>query len=815
MNDQKDYYDGLLKGYYEKFVQDLDKILNGISIEEIMGKKAIEEFNKNDDGWLEKTLQEIKESIYNNTVGGITDNEEINRALLIYGKSKLSQAAMEYISELVLREVSKLNPDWVTYAGKVPKGYDDAIRAIMLKATAEEQLKRATSINKAYLQQQVKHAQDNLERVAKKFPDLIKNTKSSANEMLNNVIHKGFGVTLREAIISKAFLVPQLFWLASEKVAEGNEKQLKDYIGAVLLTGTGLGEPNKIGWRLDEFKPFKRIAGMTPKTLIGHVAKTFAKNAGIGIASELAFEGGYALGKLIWGKGVQALTGEELYEKDWFLGFVDDFFEHKFGYLSGETLDVAILVNQLIITTFRNAQGSTLTDDEVGALLGNADYKRMDYNKVVNTYKYIYTLLLGEKNAGVENIRMTDDLITHLNSKGVYDIFKNNRGLKLKVLDSNVELRDIYSKASRDNVEGFAYRYALKNLTNFVVEDAPLYKKGNLSKIMPELMLFDKNNKDTYAGMTAEYIKHRAILLGNVGLFNDENPTLYKDLASGKEISFVGNNYYSYGSSFGGPAGKPKRIIFGTDSADNREALQGSDLNGDYLFGGGGDDVLDGKEGSDHLEGGIGHDTYILSSADSGVDTILDTDGDGILEVDGVKLDNLKLKPLDTFVIDYSVANVFYTEDKRYRFTEGEDNEWEFAVRNEKNGTYKTLARIRDWKDGELGIKLDRKEKGLTPDEKFFTDADHRKNRFVYVYDGKKASYGLRIHGSDFRPTQFIGSDYDDIFYTGNATLQLLMQGKVMIMSGVVKGGNILLPDRMGQIAPMMKMSFMVAPIQM
>ena len=51
---------------------------------------------------------------------------------------------------------------------------------------------------------------------------------------------------------------------------------------------------------------------------------------------------------------------------------------------------------------------------------------------------------------------------------------------------------------------------------------------------------------------------------------------------------------------------------------------------GDRLYGGTGNDTLNGLGGNDSLEGGKGTDTYLYASGpNSGIDTILDTDGLG------------------------------------------------------------------------------------------------------------------------------------------------------------------------------------------
>jgi Ca2+-binding RTX toxin-like protein len=71
--------------------------------------------------------------------------------------------------------------------------------------------------------------------------------------------------------------------------------------------------------------------------------------------------------------------------------------------------------------------------------------------------------------------------------------------------------------------------------------------------------------------------------------------------------------------------------LFGTSSAD---WLNG-DAGNDHLFGGGGRDVLQGRDGSDIMEGGAGDDRYLFTSGETGFDTIRDSEGANIVELDG------------------------------------------------------------------------------------------------------------------------------------------------------------------------------------
>lgn len=98
-------------------------------------------------------------------------------------------------------------------------------------------------------------------------------------------------------------------------------------------------------------------------------------------------------------------------------------------------------------------------------------------------------------------------------------------------------------------------------------------------------------------------------------------------------------------------AGTKDTLMVGTDGVDGLIGGAGDDdliggkgqdilLGGagtDDIFGGEGDDVIDGGTGGDWLFGGAGNDTYQLNSGEL-FDVITDSDGNGVITVDGVTL---------------------------------------------------------------------------------------------------------------------------------------------------------------------------------
>jgi Ca2+-binding RTX toxin-like protein len=128
----------------------------------------------------------------------------------------------------------------------------------------------------------------------------------------------------------------------------------------------------------------------------------------------------------------------------------------------------------------------------------------------------------------------------------------------------------------------------------------------------------------------------------------------YQDLATGQVFSTADVAYIGSGLP-----PDSKHYVFGDDN-DNTNIQGGS--KDDHLYGGAGDDILAGYEGNDYLEGGVGadtleggkgndtlvggtgSDTYIYHSFPmnptngDGVDTILDSDGQGRISYDDAEL---------------------------------------------------------------------------------------------------------------------------------------------------------------------------------
>ena len=205
-----------------------------------------------------------------------------------------------------------------------------------------------------------------------------------------------------------------------------------------------------------------------------------------------------------------------------------------------------------------------------------------------------------------------------------------------------VDINSLISTAQSDTTEGYAYRYALENLTPFAITgSSTLYASHN------------QNGELNAENFSEQYLTDRAAMLQWLIKYN-ESDTEYGDYLSAD--GFDGNVTYTDLSSEindgqdlvlkidgDGVAIPYEQIKFGTEYDDG---IAGA-ANDDRLYGGGGQDSILGKDGDDYLEGGAGNDTlyggdgedYLdggtgndTMSGGDGADTLYGGEGDDRLE---------------------------------------------------------------------------------------------------------------------------------------------------------------------------------------
>lgn len=149
-------------------------------------------------------------------------------------------------------------------------------------------------------------------------------------------------------------------------------------------------------------------------------------------------------------------------------------------------------------------------------------------------------------------------------------------------------------------------------------------------------------------------------------------------------------------------------VVLGGAGNDQVAGNQGDDeLDGgagvDALDGGSGNDALTGGRGDDRLAGGLGDDRYVIDAGD-GNDTVVDVDGIGTIELDGVAVDG---------TMERSSGDGWVSANGRVEFAfDGDAAEGgtltirSFAEGADHAADPENVVRVKNWKNGELGITL-------------------------------------------------------------------------------------------------------------
>ncbi|SDU06864.1 calcium-binding protein [Nitrosomonas ureae] len=282
--------------------------------------------------------------------------------------------------------------------------------------------------------------------------------------------------------------------------------------------------------------------------------------------------------------------------------------------------------------------------------------------------------------------------------------FKDSVGKVQLALLSDLTGSDIITRVESDSQQGLAARFALVALNPFILEGVSIdYGIFNSNGAL------DRFNPESGSGsLTSSYLVDRMTMLIRKNWFNieDKNPLDSTVTFSSGNHSYQNiNDYYEdvatgYKISQGELSGSTPRYFFGGNDADNPAASAVED----HLYGGGGDDIMKGLEGNDYLEGGSGLDTYIINPGD-GIDTVLDTDGVGVIQFGSVVAQGRSGVSNNK---DWIRIGDTWMDQK---------NSLVYLRAAQDNGTYDLLisfvgstdsarVRIKNWSDGKLGVAL-------------------------------------------------------------------------------------------------------------
>lgn len=335
-------------------------------------------------------------------------------------------------------------------------------------------------------------------------------------------------------------------------------------------------------------------------------------------------------------------------------------------------------------------------------------------------------------------------------------------------IDSNFvsQAHDFFAAFTAENLQGVGARYyaSSNELAAAALSDVNARAAlGGLSLVALDVStdvadrftLFDEMSGS--GEITQNWVSDRASML--TALLN-ANPalggfaprpgpdlTIYRDVPTGVEAGFAPDDltipdethYVLFGGSATGASLDDS--LYGGSQADTLDGAGGSD----FLFGGGGNDVLEGGDKSDSLmgaagddkldggpdqdmlDGGMGDDT-LVSGADSardvlrggagndhydfsggfGSDVIEDSDGQGVLTIDGTQLGG-------SFQAVNGAENVFDDPTGIYRaIRTGGATSPGLLVWDKAGGTARSVY-ISTWTDGQFGISLGAAPPATTP----------------------------------------------------------------------------------------------------
>ncbi|MEJ5129179.1 hypothetical protein WH367_24295, partial [Comamonas sp. MYb21] len=445
---------------------------------------------------------------------------------------------------------------------------------------------------------------------------------------------------------------------------------------------------------------------------------------------------------------------------------------------------IATLTDTLsVYQAFAELQPS-LTVDQIGNLfIGSGVGAR----KLENALDMLRTTLTGPNSLSTitgDKESLFNNLYEFINSP----IYKNLEG-KLSI---NRVSADLQTRARTD----FAALSALLDLSPIVIggtDAAATIQLNNLwqsTRTAQYAAWQADQSASSPTTFTDQWIADRTAMLQAVVQRNISNTAdggilpgikgqLYKDKATNTEI-LVGAATQRVRYIFGGEGADTDLV--GEGYADHLYGGAGNDtltgLGGDdYLQGDAGEDTLIGGAGSDTLVGGAGSDTYVLNLGESGVDTILDSDGNGQIELGGV-------------VIAGSFGQLsgaaggpdYYSSDssRQYKLSQIGANEWRLFAKS--GNDYTLVAQLQDWQDGQLGINLNGGQLG----EALPTMGLSYPNSVAYMnFNATRSTVGVVMEGGT-KSDSFTGSGYSDVINTGDGLGNYVMAqgGNDFILGG-------------------------------
>jgi len=287
-------------------------------------------------------------------------------------------------------------------------------------------------------------------------------------------------------------------------------------------------------------------------------------------------------------------------------------------FLEKETLAVAQLISNI---------DSSLGVDDIEIIFnatdnGDGSSAELILNNISEILNIGETVAIGDSDALFNQVSL-------LNETLFTDLLSDPPTFAAEYEDLQIEyVANLATHASQNTAEGYAYRYALINLTSIaIVGTADLYAVHNT------------NGELSADNFSTQYLNDRAEMLS---IIDERN---FDDVADGDSVSSTDSKFYwdfetdtkvaTDDASIALLGAGYSQIKFGTDSAESF----GGDTQDDLLYGGGGSDSISGFAGNDYIEGNTGAD-YLYG--DEGDDFLDGGDGEDTLK-GGADNDNHQL----------------------------------------------------------------------------------------------------------------------------------------------------------------------------
>jgi Ca2+-binding RTX toxin-like protein len=305
--------------------------------------------------------------------------------------------------------------------------------------------------------------------------------------------------------------------------------------------------------------------------------------------------------------------------------------------------DASILASQEYATQ-SNGISIIAGDHGISNFFESTPYVNPDHDGLPHVYEL--NLAFGLPSASPQQIAHAENILNGLAAFAAIAVWDDTPGTDLSSSRIRAELVQWLTNNDVGSIQ--AIEPTNPDLLAGALYDSPFYNNYRaalvalspvaLANLPSELDQFKLWKPGQTTGYTAEYLTARAnmvaagVALAASGLGEGTLlPTTSQDTFIYSDFSRSLSPLYT----LQGNGTKTHVVSFASDSGTGLTVQPGAD---GQLYGGIGNDTLFGGNGNDTLQGGAGLDDYRINGSGTGVDSVLDTDANGLLEwiVDGV-----------------------------------------------------------------------------------------------------------------------------------------------------------------------------------